>query len=147
LIRDFIKEFWKIMEYFSKNYRHLKSKILHKFHRLLLVLFFFSILDIFLSYFSYRNLSKISKHFQDYIIYYLLFWFFSTFDIFFFLFYPAMVFNVNDGILLKFWISNISIYFEIKKPYFCRIFYKISDPYNKTTQKFEIFFENHRQVK
>ena len=38
-IRDFIKEFWKIMEYFSKNYRHLKSKILHKFHRLLIVFF------------------------------------------------------------------------------------------------------------
>ena len=24
-IRDFIKEFWKIMDYFSKKYRHLKS--------------------------------------------------------------------------------------------------------------------------
>jgi len=36
-IRDFIKEFWKIMEYFSKKYRHLKSKILLKFHRLLFV--------------------------------------------------------------------------------------------------------------
>jgi len=38
-IRDFIKEFWKIMEYFSKKYRNLKSKILHKFHRLLFVFF------------------------------------------------------------------------------------------------------------
>jgi len=38
-IRYFIKEFWKIMEYFSKKYRHLKSKILHKFHRLLFVFF------------------------------------------------------------------------------------------------------------
>jgi len=28
-IRDFIKEFWKIMEYFSKKFRYLKSKILH----------------------------------------------------------------------------------------------------------------------
>ena len=28
--KDFIKEFWKIMEYFSKKYRHLKSKILRK---------------------------------------------------------------------------------------------------------------------
>ena len=27
----FINEFWKIMEYFSKKCRHLKSKILHKF--------------------------------------------------------------------------------------------------------------------
>jgi len=33
------------MEYFSRNYRHLKSKILHKFHCLLFV--FFSILVIF----------------------------------------------------------------------------------------------------
>ena len=45
-LRDFIKECWKIMEYFSKNYSHSKSKILHKFHRLLFV-FFFSILVIF----------------------------------------------------------------------------------------------------
>jgi len=28
------------MEYFSKKYRHLKSKILHKFHRLLFVFIF-----------------------------------------------------------------------------------------------------------
>jgi len=38
-IRDFIKEFLKIMECFSKKYRHLKSKILHKFHRLLFVFY------------------------------------------------------------------------------------------------------------
>ena len=31
-IRDFMKEFWKIMEYFSEKCRHLKSKILNKFH-------------------------------------------------------------------------------------------------------------------
>ena len=37
-IRDIIKKFWKMMELFSKKYRHLKSKIVHKFHRLL---FFF----------------------------------------------------------------------------------------------------------
>jgi len=55
-IRDFIKEFWKIMDYFSKKYRHLKSKILHKFHSLLFV--FFNILDIFFSYFTYPKLSK-----------------------------------------------------------------------------------------
>ena len=42
-IRDFIKEFWKIMEFFSKGYRHLKSKILHKFHCLLFVFFIFSV--------------------------------------------------------------------------------------------------------
>ena len=48
LIRDFIKEFWKIMERFLKKYRHLKSKVLHKFHRLLFVYFnSFSILVIF----------------------------------------------------------------------------------------------------
>jgi len=34
-IIDFIKDFWKIMERFSKKYRYLKSKILHKFHYLL----------------------------------------------------------------------------------------------------------------
>jgi len=38
-IRDFNIEFWKIKEYFSKKYRYLKSKILHKFHHLLLVFF------------------------------------------------------------------------------------------------------------
>jgi len=34
-IREFNKDFWKIIENFSKKYRHLKSKILHKFHYLL----------------------------------------------------------------------------------------------------------------
>ena len=38
-IKDFIKEIWKIMEYFSKKYRYLKSKIHHKFNRLLFVFF------------------------------------------------------------------------------------------------------------
>ena len=38
-IRDFIKDFWKIMERFSKKI-HLKSKICHKFHYLLFVYFF-----------------------------------------------------------------------------------------------------------
>ena len=67
-IRDFIKEFWKIMQCFSKKYRHLKSKILHKFHRLL---FFcsFSILVIFFSYFTYLNLSKNSEHFCSALLY------------------------------------------------------------------------------
>jgi len=40
-IRDFIKYFWKMIERFSKKYRHLKSKILHKFHYLLFFLFIF----------------------------------------------------------------------------------------------------------
>ena len=39
-IRDFIKDFWKIMEHFYKKYRHLKSKIFHKFHYLLFVFLF-----------------------------------------------------------------------------------------------------------
>jgi len=43
---------------------------------------------------------------------------------------------VNDGILLKFWISNISIFIEKKNYSFAGFFDKISDPYNKTTQKF-----------
>ena len=68
--RDFIKEFWKITEYFSKKYIHLKSKILLKFHRLLLFFFyFFSILVIFFSYFTYPNLSKNSKHFCGALLY------------------------------------------------------------------------------
>ena len=58
------------MEYFSKKYRHLKSKILHKFHRLLFVFFyFFSILLIFISYFTYPNLAKNSKHFCGALLY------------------------------------------------------------------------------
>ena len=57
-IRYFIKEFWKIMECFSKKYRHLKFKILHKFHSLLFFFYSFSILIIFFSYFTYPNLSK-----------------------------------------------------------------------------------------
>jgi len=38
-IRDFTKDFWKIVEHFSKKYSHLKSKIIPKFHYLLLFLF------------------------------------------------------------------------------------------------------------
>jgi len=43
---------------------------------------------------------------------------------------------VNVGILLKFWISYISIFFEKKDHSFVEFFDKISDTYNKTTQKF-----------
>jgi len=42
---------------------------------------------------------------------------------------------------LKFEISNISIFFEKKTHSVAEFFDKISDPYNKTTQKFEEFFE------
>jgi len=38
-IRDFIKDFWIIMEYFSQKYRHLKSKILY--NSIIYYLFFF----------------------------------------------------------------------------------------------------------
>ena len=69
-IRDFIKEFWKIVECFLKKYTHLKSKILQKFHRLLFGFFYsFSILVIFFSYFTYPNLSKNSKHFCGALLY------------------------------------------------------------------------------
>jgi len=37
-IRDFVKDFWKIMEHLSKKYRHSKYKIIHKFHYLLFFL-------------------------------------------------------------------------------------------------------------
>jgi len=37
---------------------------------------------------------------------------------------------------LKFWISNISIFFEKKAIILQILFDKISDPHNKTTQKF-----------
>ena len=75
----FIKEFWKIMEYFSKKYRHLKSKILHKFHYLLFVFFyFFSILVIFFFPISpIQTCQKILKIFvvldcTDYIFYHII---------------------------------------------------------------------------
>jgi len=69
-IRDFIKQFWKIMERFSKKYKHLKSKILHKFHRLLFIFFYpFIILVMFFSYITYPNLSKNSKHFFGALLY------------------------------------------------------------------------------
>jgi len=38
--------------------------------------------------------------------------------------------------VLKFWISNISIFFEKKNHSFAEFLDKISDPYNKPTQKF-----------
>jgi len=41
----------------------------------------------------------------------------------------------NNGILMKFWISNISIFLK-KNHSFAEFFDKISDPYSKTKQKF-----------
>jgi len=65
LISYFIKEFWKIMECFSEKYRHLKSKILHKFHRLLFGFFYsFSVLIIFFFLF---HLSKLVKKFYTFL--------------------------------------------------------------------------------
>jgi len=43
---------------------------------------------------------------------------------------------VNDEILLKFWISYISNFFQNKDHIFVEFFDKILDTYNKTTQKF-----------
>ena len=40
---------------------------------------------------------------------------------------------VNDGILLKFWISNISIFLKKKTYSFAEFVDKTSDLYNKTT--------------
>jgi len=43
--------------------------------------------------------------------------------------------------MLKFWISNISIFLKEKSHSFVEFFDKISDPYNKTTQKFYNFMK------
>jgi len=53
---------------------------------------------------------------------------------------------VKNGILLKFWISNISIFF-IKNHSFAEYVDKISDQKNKIPQKFYNIFENRKQVK
>jgi len=42
---------------------------------------------------------------------------------------------------------QISQFFLKKKHSFAEFFDKISNPHNKTAQKFYNFFENHRQVK
>ena len=69
LIRDVIKDFWKIMEHFSKKYRHLKSKILHKFHRLLFVFLFFFIFDIF---FSISSICTCQKNLEIFMFFYFM---------------------------------------------------------------------------
>ena len=55
------------MKYFSKKYRHLKSKIHHKFHRLLF--FLFSILVIFFFLF---HLSKLVKKFYTFLWFFIM---------------------------------------------------------------------------
>ena len=66
-IRDFIEEFFKIMEYFSKQkYIYLKSKIHHKFHPLLFVFYFFNIFDIFFSISPILTCPKILQRFKQF---------------------------------------------------------------------------------
>jgi len=48
---------------------------------------------------------------------------------------------VNDGIFVKFWISNISNVLKKKTHSFVEFFDKISDLYNKTTQILRIFWQ------
>jgi len=67
-IKDFNKEFWKIMEYFSKKYKHLKSKIHHKFHRLLIIFFLF--FCHFGNVFFLFYLSKLVKKFYIFVVLY-----------------------------------------------------------------------------
>jgi len=69
LIRDFIKDFLKIMEHFSKKYRHLKSIILHKFHCLLFVFFIF--LVFFISFFLFYK-SLVFKKFLKFLWFYCM---------------------------------------------------------------------------
>jgi len=64
-----LKDFRKSRNIFPQNYRHLKSKILHKFHRSLFFYIFFIIFDLFYPYFTYPNLSKSSKHFCGTLLY------------------------------------------------------------------------------
>jgi len=65
------KNFGKSWNIFLKKYRHLKSKILHKFHRLLFVFFliFMQFSNLFFSYFTYLNLWKNYKQFCGALLY------------------------------------------------------------------------------
>jgi len=69
-IRDFIKEIWKIMEYFSKNYRHLTSKILNKFHHLLFVLYFFIFSAFWYSFFPISPIQTCQKILNIFVVLY-----------------------------------------------------------------------------
>jgi len=51
------------MEYFLKKYRHLKSKIVHKFHRLLFLFYFFSIFGTLFAISRTQNYPKIMEFF------------------------------------------------------------------------------------
>jgi len=64
-IKDIIKEFWEIIEYFSKKYRHLKFKIHHKFYRLL---FFF--LWFWWSFFPISPIQTCQKIEKNFVVLY-----------------------------------------------------------------------------
>jgi len=68
-IRDFIKQFWGIMEYFSKKYRHLKSKIIRKFHYLLFVFYLLAFLTSFFPISPNQTCQKIQNSFV--VLYYM----------------------------------------------------------------------------
>jgi len=57
-IRDFTKDFWKIMEHFSKKYRHFKSKIIPKFRYLLLFLFYYHFWRLFFPFHQIKLVKK-----------------------------------------------------------------------------------------
>jgi len=63
------KNFRKSWNIFLKKYRHLKSKILHKFHRLVVCVFLPFLTSLFFSHFTYPNLSKNSKRFCGSLLY------------------------------------------------------------------------------
>ena len=65
-IKDIIKEFWEIIEYFSKKYRHLKFKIHHKFYRLLF--FFYDFGDLFFPFHLSKLVKKLKKIVRCFIV-------------------------------------------------------------------------------
>jgi len=67
-IRDFIKDFWKIMEHLSKKYWHLKSKIIHKFHYLLFI--FFILLAFLTSFFPISPNQSCQKIWNIFVVHY-----------------------------------------------------------------------------
>jgi len=68
-IRDFIKQFWGIMEYFSRKYRHLKSKILRKFHYFLFV---FNLLAFLMSLFPISPNQSCQKIQNSFVVLYYM---------------------------------------------------------------------------
>jgi len=67
-IRYFVKDFWKIMECFSKKYRHLKSKIIHKFHYLLFI--FFTLLAFLTSFSPISPNQSCKKNLNIFVVLY-----------------------------------------------------------------------------